>query len=396
MNRRAFLKATAGLPVAAWGLSRFSRAQPPGQTQAPASSQASTGAASPPVAAAPPASQVKEFAPRPGPWRSFEITTHVEVQRPAGMTRLWLPLPAVAADYQDPPDNRWTGNATLMEERTDTDGTVRVLYAEFAEGGPAPTLEVISRVQTRDRAVDWSKTIAASEDKAVLKRCTAPTDLIPTDGIVRETAREITRGKRTDVEKARAVYDWVLATMYREPKVRGCGVGDIKAILETKNFGGKCADINALFVGLLRAAGVPARDVYGIRVAPSAFGYKTLGAGSASITKSQHCRAEVFLRDHGWVAMDPADVAKVAREEMGERIHLDDPLVAPVRRQLFGAWEGNWIGFNTAHDVALPNATKKDRLGFLMYPQGETAEGRLDCLDADSFKYSITTRELPA
>ncbi|HEV8119860.1 MAG TPA: transglutaminase domain-containing protein [Candidatus Polarisedimenticolia bacterium] len=379
MNRREFLLATAGLPVAAWGLSGSSRAQSSGPSPAP---PASAG--------------VKEFAPRPGPWRTFEITTHVEVQRPAGMTRLWLPLPGVVAEYQDPLDNHWTGNARLMEEHTDPAGMVRLLYAEFAPGEPAPTLEVSSRVQARDRAVDWSKTIATTEDKAGLNRCIAPTNLIPTDGIVLETARAITRGKRTDVEKARAVYDWVLATMYREPRVRGCGVGDIKAILETKNFGGKCADINALFVGLLRAAGVPARDVYGIRVAPSAFGYKTLGAASATITKSQHCRAEVFLHEHGWVAMDPADVAKVAREETGERVPLEDPLVVPVRRRLFGAWEGNWIGFNTAHDVALPNAIKKDRLGFLMYPQGETAEGRLDCLDADSFKYSITTRELTA
>jgi transglutaminase-like putative cysteine protease len=392
MNRRAFLKATAGLPVVAWGLSEFAHAQAPASSQPPA-------AAPPPATAAPPAaapSQVKEFAPRPGPWRTFEITTHVDVLRPAGVTRVWLPLPAVTSDYQDPLDIHWTGNATRMEELADGAGAARMLYAEFAASVTAPSLELTSRVQARDRAVDWSRQVPVTEDRAVLKRCTAPTDLIPTDGIVLETAREITRDKRTDLEKAQAVYDWVLATMYREPKVRGCGVGDIKAILQTRNFGGKCADINALFVGLLRSAGVPARDVYGIRVAPSAFGYKTLGAGSANITKSQHCRAEVFLQGHGWVAMDPADVAKVAREETGERIPLDNPLVAPVRRRLFGGWEGNWVGFNTAHDVALPNATKKDKLGFLMYPQGETGGGRLDCLDADSFKYAITTRELSA
>jgi transglutaminase-like putative cysteine protease len=373
MNRRDFLRMTAGLPVAAWGLSSLARAQTPAQ-----------------------APQVKDFAPRPGPWRTFEITTHVEVQRPSGVTRLWVPLPGVVAEYQNPLDNHWTGNAALMEERTDPKGSIRMLYAEFPEGGPAPELTVSSRVQARGRAVDWSKTIAAPEDRSGLERCLAPTALIPTDGIVLETSRTITRGQHTDVAKARAVYNWILATMYREPKVRGCGVGDIKAILETKNFGGKCADINALCVGLLRASGVPARDVYGIRVAPSEFGYKTLGAASATITKSQHCRAEVFLREHGWVAIDPADVAKVAREETGEPMPLDDPLVAPVRRQLFGAWEGNWIGFNTAHDVALPNAAKAEKLAFLMYPQGETAEGRLDPLDADSFKYSITTRELSA
>ena len=60
-----------------------------------------------------------------------------------------------------------------------------------------------------------------------------------------------------------------------------------------------------------------ASDIYGIRVAPSAFGYKSLGAGSASISKAQHGRAEVHLKEHGWVAMDP-DVTKVAREETSE------------------------------------------------------------------------------
>jgi hypothetical protein len=29
-----------------------------------------------------------------------------------------------------------------------------------------------------------------------------------------------------------------------------------------------------------------------------------------------------------------------------------------------------------------------------MYPQGETAEGRIDPLDADNFKYEIASREI--
>jgi len=31
-----------------------------------------------------------------------------------------------------------------------------------------------------------------------------------------------------------------------------------------------------------------------------------------------------------------------------------------------------------------------------MYPQGESGGERLDCLDADNFKYSITAKELTA
>jgi transglutaminase-like putative cysteine protease len=338
----------------------------------------------------------KTFDPRPGAWRTFEVTTRVEILEPAGGTRVWLPVPVVSADYQQPLGNRWSGNARAMRVVADEKAGAGMLYAEFAEGEPAPVVELQSRVRTQSRAIDWTRKASAQEDPEVLRAWTRPTELMPTDGIVRATAEEITQGKTTDLDKVRAVYDWILANTYREPKVRGCGVGDIKSMLETRNFGGKCGDINALFVGLLRSVGVPARDVYGIRVAPSAFGYKALGAGSANISKAQHCRAEVFLRDYGWVAMDPADVGKVAREETAEWLPMDHPLVQAVRPKLFGGWEGNWIGFNMGHDVALPGSTQGGRLGFLMYPQAETAEGRRDSLDPDGFRYTITARELTA
>jgi len=221
----------------------------------------------------------KVFDPRPGTWRTFEITTRAEVLQPTGVTRVWLPLPGVNSEYQRTLGDRWSGNAKIMRPVTDGKYGASTLYAEFAEGEAAPVVELTSRFRTQNRAIDWSKKVAATADPAELRMWTQPTDLMPTDGIVKVTADEITQGKTTDVEKVTAIYDWILANTYREPKVRGCGVGDIKTMLETRNFGGKCGDINALFVGLVRAVGIPARDIYGIRVAPSAFGYKALGAG---------------------------------------------------------------------------------------------------------------------
>jgi len=67
--------------------------------------------------------------------------------------------------------------------------------------------------------------------------------------------------------------------------------------------------------------------------------------------------------------------------------------VKKARERLFGSWEMNWIGYNFAHDVVLPGSSGAP-LGFLMYPQAETADGRLDCLDADNFKYEITSKEV--
>jgi hypothetical protein len=49
-----------------------------------------------------------------------------------------------------------------------------------------------------------------------------------------------------------------------------------------------------------------------------------------------------------------------------------------------------------ANDVVLPGAAAPRKIGFLMYPQAETAAGLLDCLDANSFRYKITAKELTA
>ena len=339
----------------------------------------------------------RTFAPQVGAWRTFEVTTTVQVASVKGATQLWLPVPDVDTDYQRSLDNSWTGNATRARLVADPVRGVRMLHAEFAATEAAPVLHLTSQVQTRNRAIDWQRTVAATEDPAVLQHNLAPTVLLPVDGIVRKTALDATRGARTDVDKVRALYGWVLANAHREPKTRGCGAGDIKAMLETGNLGGKCADLNALFVGMCRAVGVPARDVYGLRVAPSAFGYRELGGNSAALKGAQHCRAEVFLRQHGWVAMDPADVLKVMRQETPDWIKdTAHPLVAPVEKGLFGGWEGNWVAWNTVHDIVLPGASGSGTLPFLMYPQGENAGGRFDELAPDSFKYTISARELKA
>jgi transglutaminase-like putative cysteine protease len=212
---------------------------------------------------------------------------------------------------------------------------------------------------------------------------------------VRQKALEITNGAGSDLEKARLIYEWVVENTHRDARVRGCGVGDIRPMLETGDLGGKCADLNALYVGLAKAAGLPARDVYGIRVGPSRIGFKSLGTKSEDITKAQHCRAEVYLRELGWVPVDPADVRKVVLEEEPGGLPLASEPVRSARQRLFGSWEMNWVAFNYAQDVSLPGSSGPP-LHFFMYPQAETAEGRLDCLDPETFRYEITSREITA
>jgi transglutaminase-like putative cysteine protease len=334
----------------------------------------------------------------PPPWRVFEMTAEVEVLRPSGVTRVWLPLPLDAdTDYQMYLGSTWAAPAGVAVATRDELSGAPVLRAEWPEAVSAPRLRFVSRIATRDRVASFSGKGGdrPREDAFVLKRCLAASQLVPIDGIVRDIAREIVKGAHGgDIAKARAIYDWIVDNTFCDPATRGCGSGDVAAMLRANRLGGKCADLNALFVGLARAAGIPARGVYGLRIAPSEYGYRCLGAATEDITRAQHCRAEFYAAGRGWVPVDPADVSSIVFEEVPNMtLPLDDELVSRMRERLFGSWEMNWLAFNTAQDVDLPGA-RDGRLGFFMYPHCETAQGRLDSLDPDGFRYRINASEI--
>jgi transglutaminase-like putative cysteine protease len=335
----------------------------------------------------------RTFRPRPGTWRTFEVTTTIQPRELSTATTVWIPIPSVSSDWQRTLDNHFSGNATSSRQVTlahDTQGVI----ALFDAGTVDPSLQIVSQVQTQSRAMADGVAPHERLSRTEREQWLRSTPYKPTDGLVRKTAHQIIAGAHGDLAKAQRIYDWIIVNTYREPKVRGCGLGDIKAMLETGNLGGKCADINGLFVGLCRAVGLPARDVYGLRLAPSEFGYRELGGKPAGLQGAQHCRAEVFIADHGWLAMDPADVDKVMRQETAEWIKdADHPLVAPVRKALFGGWEGNWMAYNQSDDLGLRGSSGA-ALPFFMYPQAENEKGRYDPLDASAFAYTITSREI--
>ena len=373
MNRRSFLQGSASALLAA-SVPRFA--------------PAATSDANPRTALSP------RFEPEPRDWRVFEVVTRIELLAASGRSRVWLPLPSVHDDaWMRPMGNRWSGNAATMQPVTEPRYGTQMLFAEWADSRISPLLEISSRFATRDRSTDWNVRSDHRLSDAERRLYTEATALIPTDGIVLRTARAAIGTARSDTDKAQAIYEWIVDNSARNPKTRGCGLGDIGTMLETGDLSGKCADINTLFVGMCRAVGIPARDVYGVRIADSRFGYRSLGKGG-DISKAQHCRAEVFLEAYGWVPADPADVRKVVLEEQ-PGLTLTHPLVTPVREQLFGAWETNWLAYNYAHDIELP-FSNGPVIPFLMYPQGETAEGRLDSLAPEQFRYRLTSVEITA
>ncbi len=316
-------------------------------------------------------------------WRGYELTTSVDLQAPAAPADVWLPVAAPAPgpwQAAETPRFETTGRAELVR---DPHYGALMLHVRWAEAAPARTVTVRQRIRTRDRQGGDGRPLTPAERAF----WTAPASSLPTGGIVRDTALRITAGKSEPRAKLRAIYDWVVDSTFRDAATRGCGTGDIENMLTTGRMGGKCADINSLLVGLCRASGIPARDVYGVRLGPSQFVH-VLGPSTPDVTKAQHCRVEAWLPGEGWLALDPADVRKVVLEA---KLPVDSPEVRAQRERLFGGWEMNWAAYNSATDVALPGAPRPPEENFLMYPLAMTPAGELDQLDPVSFRYTLTS-----
>lgn len=317
-------------------------------------------------------------------WRTFDLTYTVDLSAHNAAGRIWLPLPGNAGDYQRVISTHWQAGTPDAALYWDAVYHAPIFTAQTE--GAAQRITVTAQVATRDRG--RAPASHALRDASEAAFYLQPTAHMPVDGIVAETSAKIVKGLDSPDAKARAIYDWVVDNTFREPTTRGCGLGNIRTMLETGNLGGKCADINSLFVGLARAAGIPAREMYGVRVAESGM-FQCLGK-AGDISKAQHCRAEYFSPRHGWVPVDPADVRKAVLEA---KLPLTDPKIAELRERLFGFWEMNWVGFNNARDFEL-NPAAIHPLPYFMYPYAEFGGERLDGRDPEYFKFELRSVEI--
>jgi transglutaminase-like putative cysteine protease len=319
-------------------------------------------------------------APVWGQNRSGVVTVVVDLsaQEKGKDARLWLPYPVSDAD-QSITAVKVSGDFSESAVYTNRATGTPLLYAEWPKNAVSRKLTLVFNVDRQEVTYRDLPTRETSWDPADYRKFLEPTSLGPIDGEVRKLAEKIVGGKKGNLEKAKAIYDWTCENMYRDPDTKGCGTGDVCALLRKP--GGKCTDISSVYVALCRAAGVPAREIFGIRL-----GKKP----TEDVTTWQHCWAEFFLPGTGWVPADPADVRKAM---LVEKLKPEDVRTKELRSYFWGGIDPYRVKLAVGRDLILNPPQAGPPLNTFGYPYAEIGGKPLDFYDPKAFNYTITYRE---
>ena len=296
------------------------------------------------------AAGVSADAPGSGSSRAFEFKYTVrskELPKDAGRVRLWIPVPT--SDTQQDISNLNIKSPVHYEMHEDAEYHDHYAYLEVdprKQPGPIEIEMTFKAVRLENRVSlrDVAAHPAAVARPADLTRSLAPDRLVPLDGLIARLAGEQTKGLNGPLDKARAIYDYVLSIMRYDKTGEGWGRGDAIYACNVKK--GNCTDFHALFIGMMRATGIPARFEIGFPLP------RDRKSGEIS---GYHCWAQFWIDDLGWVPIDASEGWK-----------------DPARREyFFGSHDANRILFTRGRDIRLDPAQQGDPLNYFVYPYAE-------------------------
>ncbi len=309
-------------------------------------------------------------------WKTFRLNYHVSLPENGKNARLWLPVPdSNDTIYQRNMGSVWTEGPSVANLVDPPKNIAAAFFGEW-KGHGAREITVGTMIKTAERKVDLERVVSKREALPASVRHYLAMD----DAFAKKTAMKVTKHAKSPLEKAHAIYEWVVENTHYDPAVQGCGKGDPRAMLESGNLGGKSLDITSLFASLCRSQEIPARGAYGILLQE---------AENGKIATSYHARAEFYLVGTGWVPVDPAEIQRVMLEE---KRSFADSKVADLKKKLFGYWNLNWIGLNHDRDISLPHLD--ERLPFFIYPVAQVDGKFLDGADPSRLSYLIEVNEM--
>jgi transglutaminase-like putative cysteine protease len=282
--------------------------------------------------------------------RSFEFTYVTRIPAlpaDAKSSRIWIPVPQYDV-YQTIGDLKIESPFPYAMRRDSEYGNA-YLYLEVPASKVADPVDVRVRFQVlrREHQVALgalpvaAKTGASAED---LRRFLQPDHRVPLQGIIGELSTQETRGIQEPLAKARAIYDYVLATMRYDKSGTGWGNGDAVWACTAKR--GNCTDFHSLFIGMMRAAGIPARFEIGFSVPADQH---------AGAIPGYHCWAEFYVEPYGWIPVDASEAWKHPEK----------------KNYFFGAHDDNRLQLSLGRDIRLDPPQQGAPLNYFVYPYAE-------------------------
>jgi transglutaminase-like putative cysteine protease len=286
------------------------------------------------------------------PAHSFEFSYKVHVPASADAAasiHLWIPLPQPDG-YQDIRSLHIDSPVAYRQGRDPEYGNTYAMFtptpAQAASGFDVTLQFTATRREHKvsPDAASLQKVSTSSANDPKMKRYLEPDKLVPLNGTIADLAKEHTAGDTTPIQKARHIYEYVVATMRYDKSGEGWGRGDAIWACTAKR--GNCTDFHSLFIGMMRSSGIPARFEIGFPLPEG----KTEGD-----IPGYHCWAEFYLAGVGWVPVDASEAWK-----------------NPAKHDyFFGAHDTNRVFFTYGRDIRLSPEQKGDPLNYFIYPYAE-------------------------
>ena len=291
------------------------------------------------------------------------------------VVRAWVPVPT-NGDFQTISDETIVADGATKAEMTEDGLGNKMAYIEWdATVDPSVRKADVSFHAVRQEALRPTITESGDVPADIAKTYLGSSKMVAADDpAVVALAQEITKDQTTYEGRARAIYDWIYENMERDNDVVGCGDGDVCRLISEDQRAGKCTDINSVFVALCRAAGVPATEMFGIRM------------NADDITGNQHCWCEFYVPGTGWVPADPADVLKAV---LNDKLDKTSAEALEKKEYYWGQWDEKRVEYSQGRDLTLSPAQDGAELNDFGYPYAEVDGQPVDFYKPAEFVYSI-------
>ncbi|MDO8550414.1 MAG: transglutaminase domain-containing protein [Ignavibacteria bacterium] len=229
---------------------------------------------------------------------SIKISESLKYKIPEGANniRIWIPLPA--ADGYQSVESLKIKSPWSYKIIKDPDFNNKVLFIAL-DNTPEKKSQAIIKweyrvVRREQKAFSMGANYSFSNELYLNER-----GLEIIDDRIREIAKTVTDQISDPLEKAKALYNYVLTNVDYDTSVAGWGKGDVVYVCNVGK--GNCTDFHSLFISLSRAAGIPAR----FRI-----GYPIPSESAGKLLKPYHCWAEFFIEGKGWIPVDISEAWK--------------------------------------------------------------------------------------